>query len=316
MGTERTHANPQFRGLVFKSDLHGRGNPRSERILIAATLYDPSGELAQGYWGSSILQLIHVLGEDNVFLSIYENDSGKASKLALQTLEQQVKCNRSIPNVAILAGTEHIKRIVYLAETWNGALQPLDTLDKPAAQFDKILFLNDVAFDPIDALQILFSTNLDPENNQKPQYRAACAFSDSGSAQSRKYVLAGEDAVPVRTRFRALQDVVLFWDASEYSLIHADTQAPRHAANEITATGIYMNPFVPLPWFNPRREELPGQSVKESVFASSGKEKAGSFQSVEWVAGHDGFCGRRGLQIIVPEGEVEDYTQAGMMYVN
>ncbi|KAL2814188.1 cryptococcal mannosyltransferase 1-domain-containing protein [Aspergillus granulosus] len=390
-----------LRNAVIHSDSPGRGNPYSERIFIAAALYDPSGDLAQGHWGSSILQLIHLLGEDNVFLSIYENDSGDAGKTALQTLEQQVKCNSSIvyedhldllqfPQVTTPSGDERVKRIVYLAEARNRVLKPLD---KPVARFNRVLFLNDVAFDPLDALQLLFSTNLDPENDHKPQYRAACAvdfinpfkfydtyatrdlegysmglpffpwFSDSGSGQSRKDVLAGKDAVPVRScwggmvafdaqffqpgervpgvevagpslpaRFRALQDVDLFWDASECCLIHADIQAPRGDAAEIPETGIYINPFVRvaydtrtlswlwttrrfeklysiihnvgnhlvgLPWFNPRREEVPGQSVQDTVYIS-GKNGAGSFQTVERIARHDGFCGRQGLQIIVP----------------
>jgi hypothetical protein len=86
-----------------------------------------------------------------------------------------------------------------------------------------------VAFDPLDALQLLFSTNQDPKNDHKPRYRAASAvdfinpfkfydtyamrdlegysmglpffpmFSDSDSGQSRKDILAGKDAVPVRS---------------------------------------------------------------------------------------------------------------------
>ncbi|KAH8434300.1 glycosyltransferase family 69 protein [Aspergillus melleus] len=394
-----------LRDAVIHSDSPGRGNPYSESIFIAAALYDPSGELAHGHWGSSILQLIHLLGEDKVFLSIYENDSGGAGKAALQTLEKQAKCNSSIvyedhldlqqlPQVTTPSGDERVKRIVYLAEARNRALKPLD---KPATKFDRVLFLNDVAFDPLDALQLLFSTNLDPENDYKPRYRAACAvdfinpfkfydtyatrdlegysmglpffpwFTNSGSGQSRKDVLAGKDAVPVRScwggmvafdaqffqpgeaapgvevagpslpaRFRALQDVDLFWDASECCLIHADIQTPPRDAAEIPETGIYINPFVRtayaprtlswlwvtrrfeklysiihnignhlvgLPWSNPRREEVSGQRVQDTVYVS-GKKEVGSFQDVERISRHDGFCGRQGLQIIVPrEGD-------------
>jgi hypothetical protein len=178
-----------------------------------------------------------------------------------------------LPHITTPSGDERVKRIVYLAEARNRALRPLD---ETSEKFDRVLFLNDLAFDPLDALQLLFSTNLDPENDHKPRYRAACAvdfinpfkfydtyatrdlegysmglpffpwFSNPGSGQSRKDVLAGKDAVPVRScwggmvafdaqffqpgetagpkvevagsslpaRFRALQDVDLFWDAS------------------------------------------------------------------------------------------------------
>jgi hypothetical protein len=305
---------------VIHLDSLGQGNPYGKRVFIAAALYDPSGDLAQGHWGSSILQLIHLFGEDNVFLSIYENDSGDAGRTALQALEQQFKCNSSsvcedhldllqLPHITTPSDDERVTRIVYLAKARNRALTPLD---EPSEKFDRVLFLNDVAFNPLNALQLLFSTNLDPENNHKPQYRAACAvdfinpfkfydtyatrdleghsmgppffpwFSDSGSGQSRKDVLAGKDAVPVRScwggmvafdalffqpretagpnveiasssltaRFRALQDVDLFWDASECCLIHADIQAPRRDdddgddAARISEAGIYINPFV------------------------------------------------------------------------
>ncbi|KAL4780029.1 cryptococcal mannosyltransferase 1-domain-containing protein [Aspergillus varians] len=385
-----------LRDLALKSNQTGRANLRNEQVFIASSLYDPSGEIARGHWGSSILQLIDLLGEDNVFLSIYENDSGDEGKAALERLDGQIPCNKSIvyehldldelPKVTIPGGAERVKRITYLAETRNRALRPLD---EPATRFDKLLYLNDVAFDPIDALQLLFSTNVD--DNGIPQYRAACAvdfdnpfkfydtyatrdlegysmglpffpwFSDAGSGQSRRDVLAGKDAVPVRScwggmvafdaqffqshnkintsvavageslpaRFRALQDPNIFWDASECCLIHADIQIPWRVGDNVTETGIYMNPFVRvaydtrtlswlwttrrfeklysiihnigdhlvgLPWFNPRLREAPRQSVQETVFVTDGKNT--SLQTVERIARHDGFCGRLGLQVV------------------
>ncbi|RDW93604.1 glycosyltransferase family 69 protein [Aspergillus mulundensis] len=311
-----THLPPHYLSLrerVSSSNYPGRGNPRNETVFIAASLYDPTGQLARGHWASSILQLIDLLGEDNVFLSIYENDSGDEGEAALKELDDRVPCNRSIvyehldidelPKVTIPGGEERVKRITYLAETRNRALRPLD---KPTTRYDKLLYLNDVAFDPVDALQLLFSTNID--DNGVAQYRAACAvdfinpfkfydtyatrdldgysmglpffpwFSDTGNGQSRKDVIAGKDAVPVRScwggmvafdaqffqqdtrtnveiagdslpaRFRALRDENLFWDGSECCLIHADIQKPLHTEegdekNQVE-TGIYMNPFV------------------------------------------------------------------------
>lgn len=397
-----------LRDLASASDQAGRGNPRNEKVFIAASLYDVTGDLVWGHWGSSILQLIDLLGEDNAFLSIYENDSGSEGKQSLADLKRQVPCNNSIiyehlgledlPKIIIPGGKERVKRISYLAETRNRALEPLDehTAQEP---FDKILFLNDIAFDPVEALQLLFSTNINDDG--VAQYRAACAvdfinpfkfydtyatrdlegysmglpfypwFSNSGSAQSRKDVLGGKDAVPVRScwggmvafdaqffqhdtekppvetagenlpaRFRASQDVNLFWDASECCLIHADIQVPRQdpgesGDNEVTETGIYMNPFVRvaydprslswlwttrrfeklyslihnignhlvgLPWYNPRREEVPGQQVQDLGFIND-EGGAGFFRSVERSTSHDGFCGRLGLQVVIPQRE-------------
>ncbi|KAL3471620.1 cryptococcal mannosyltransferase 1-domain-containing protein [Aspergillus californicus] len=244
---------------VSRSEHPGRGNIHNEKVFIAASLYDPTGELARGAWGSSIVQLITLLGEENVFLSIYENeikdkdesgrrrDTDKKSRgrLALAELSDRIPCNKSIvyesldldqlPSVTIpTTGENHVKRITYLAETRNRALRPLENdsdNDEMAmtvtTRFDKLLFLNDVAFDPIDALQLLFSTNAD--SNGITQYRAACAvdfinpakfydtyatrdqegysmglpffpwFSTAGSGRSRQAVLAGSDSVPVRS---------------------------------------------------------------------------------------------------------------------
>ncbi|KAL4891638.1 hypothetical protein BDV59DRAFT_203237 [Aspergillus ambiguus] len=50
----------------------GRGNPRNESVFIAASLYDRDGELAGGAWGSAVLAQVDLLGEANVFLSIYD----------------------------------------------------------------------------------------------------------------------------------------------------------------------------------------------------------------------------------------------------
>jgi hypothetical protein len=81
-----------LRERVCGSDKQGRGNPNNEKVFIAANILD--AELIRGPWGKSILELIDLLGHDNVFLSIYENDSGEDTKEALRELEVSVsaKC--------------------------------------------------------------------------------------------------------------------------------------------------------------------------------------------------------------------------------
>ena len=135
-----------------------------------------------------------------------------------------------------------MKRIAYLSEVRNRALRPLDPDYDPShplsaaedgfrhapGTYDRILFLNDVYFSPLAALQLLFSTNLDPAAG-RPSYQAACAvdfigyamfydtfvsrdlegfgmglmffpwFTPSGKAESRQDALAGKDAVRVRS---------------------------------------------------------------------------------------------------------------------
>lgn len=168
--------------------------------------------------------------------------------------------------------------------------------------YDRILFINDVYFSPLSALHLLFSTNLDPATG-RASYQAACAadfkgyamfydtfvvrdlegfgmglrfypwFTPSGKAESRGDVLAGKDAVRVRSCWGGMvaldaapfqqpqltgvvartlpTDVIrfrhepeLFWEASECCLVHADMAARRPSAGTSGDTGIYLNPFI------------------------------------------------------------------------
>ncbi|PYH99688.1 hypothetical protein BO71DRAFT_405239 [Aspergillus ellipticus CBS 707.79] len=233
-----THLPPHYialRDAVQQSTAPGRGNLHSSTVFIAVSLYDKNGILASGQWGQSLLDLIDMIGPDKVFLSIYENDSGVAGEHALQQLGDRATCNKSLvyekhfdftgfPTVALPDGSEYVRRVAFLAEVRNRALRPLE--EHPGLHFDRLLFLNDVYFDALDALQLLFSTNT---QNGVSDYRAACAvdfinpfkfydtfasrdlegyniglqfypwFTTTGKAQSRQDVLRGKDAVRVRS---------------------------------------------------------------------------------------------------------------------
>ena len=76
----------------------------------------------------------------------------------------------TIPHTTLPNGEERLKRIAFLAEVRNRALAPLD---RDGVKYDKVLFLNDVIFDPVEATQLLFATNID--SNNKANYAAACA---------------------------------------------------------------------------------------------------------------------------------------------
>ncbi|MCJ1395571.1 hypothetical protein MMC18_008457 [Xylographa bjoerkii] len=208
-------------------------------------------DLIRGAWGKAVLELVNLLGEENVFLSVYENDSGQGTIDALKDLRSNVQCNSSIvtgdhlplddfSKVTLPTGEKRVKRIAYLAELRNRALRPLDTQFSPSdsdmrngfratsVTYDRILFINDVYFTPLSALQLLFSTNLDVSTG-RPSYRAACGidfwhylfvydtfairdlegfglgyvlypwFAPTGNAGSRQDVLDGKDAVRVRS---------------------------------------------------------------------------------------------------------------------
>lgn len=374
-----THLPPHYKTLrnqVQSSSFPGRGNIENQKIFIAAALYDPKGTITNGRWGDAILQLIELLGEQNVFLSIYENNSRQEGENALQALADRVTCNRlivsepglslgSVPRVAIPGGDMRIRRIDYLAEVRNRALHPLQSANMT---YDKILYLNDVIFDPVEALQLLFCTNADVDGIA--QYRAACAvdfsnafkfydtyatrdlegygiglpfypwFTTAGKAQSRQDVLEGRDAVAFDARFSQSLDPVrfradseIFWDASECCIIHADLRDAMPTLEKSHNSGSYMNPFVRVaydarshswlwttrrferlypfihnilshlvgfPRYNPRRTEVSGQKIMDTLWVpGDGKGEEGKVRTAEREAGNDGFCGRRGLEVLV-----------------
>ncbi|KAL8710623.1 MAG: hypothetical protein Q9220_004847 [cf. Caloplaca sp. 1 TL-2023] len=213
----------------------GRGNIHNEKIFIAASLYDPDGTLVGGSWTRAVLDLEELLGPENVYISIYENDATQQAKDALDSMRIKVKGKSNIvsehlpledlPRVMTPSGESRMKRIAYLAEVRNRALRSLNANQE--VQFDKLLYINDVLFDPIEVVNLLFSTNV--QSSGRAQYQAACAtdfinafkfydrfalrdfegyesgipffpwFTDAGQGASRKDVLAQKDAVRVRS---------------------------------------------------------------------------------------------------------------------
>lgn len=140
------------------------------------------------------------------------------------SLVQEHLALENIPRITTPAGEKRMKRIAFLSEVRNRALRPLE---RSPIQFDKLLFINDVMFDPVEAVQLLFSTNIDAYG--RTQYGAVCAvdfinafkfydyfatrdlegyemgmqffpwFADAGNAASRQDVMAQKDAVRVRS---------------------------------------------------------------------------------------------------------------------
>ena len=293
-----------LKARIESSEDYGRANPENQKIFIAASIYDEGGHLLGGAWGEAVLKLINMLGNRNVFLSIYENTSGEAGQVAQFKFQRRVQCQQhmvledsppleELPRIRLPDGSERTKRIAYLAEVRNRALLPLD--EHPEIKYDKLLYLNDIAFDPIEAAQLLLSTNMDEHGNTA--YRAACAvdfinpfkfydtfatrdlegysmgvpffpwFTNAGSGMSRRDVLAGKDAVRVKScwggmvafdakpfqanpplRFRASPDT--YWDASECCLIHADLLDQSTFDEDGDYVGVYMNPFVRVAYSN------------------------------------------------------------------
>ena len=310
-----------LREQVEQSEDYGRANPEHQKIFIAASIYDKGGHLLGGSWGESVLRLIDMLGNRNVYLSIYENTAGEEAQTAQFIFERKVQCPHTITledppdaeeltQIILPDGSKRTKRIAYLAEARNRALQPLD--DNTDIKYDKLLYLNDIAFDPIAAVQLLLSTNLDEHGHTA--YRAACAvdfinpfkfydtyatrdlegysmgvpffpwFTSAGHGYSRADVLAGKDAVRVKScwggmvafdarpfqadpplRFRATEDT--YWDASECCLIHADLLKDATFEEDGSYMGVYMNPFVRVAYDNSTLAWLPTIQRFEHLFS-------------------------------------------------
>lgn len=185
-----TRLPPHYRELKARCEgpdaLPGCGNQFNEKIFISVSLYDKAGHLAGGRWGETVLELIQMLGPENTFLSIYENDS-PGGAAALEEFGKKVPCRNEIvydahvplvefANVTMPDGTERMKRLSYLSEIRNRALRPLDMFREETGiePFDKVLFLNDIAFNPVDAAQLLFNTNLGPDG--RSNYLSACGL--------------------------------------------------------------------------------------------------------------------------------------------
>lgn len=142
-----------------------------------------------------------------------------------------------LPRILLPNGETPIKRMAFLSDVRNRALRPLQAASSPA--FDKLLFVNDVYFRPIDAVQLLFSTNVDSAGYA--QYDAACAvdfinafkfydrfatrdleghamgipfypwFTNAGQGYSRQDVLDQKDAVRVRACWGGMTAFDAMW---------------------------------------------------------------------------------------------------------
>lgn len=185
-----TRPPPHYRELKERCTgpyaLQGCANPLDEKVFISISLYDKGGHLASGRWGEQVLELIQMLGPENTFLSIYENDS-PLGEAPLEEFKSKVPCEHEIvfdrhvslegfANVTMPDGAERMKRLSYLSEMRNRALRPLDRFRKESGvvPFDKVLFLNDVFFHVEDAAQLLFSTNMGPDG--RAHYLSTCAL--------------------------------------------------------------------------------------------------------------------------------------------
>ena len=144
-------------------DLH-----RLDSVYIASIQWN-SAAILETYWIPALLKLIRELQavDITVYVSIYESGSQDGIKDALSHLAESLKylnisntitldnemhaevIDKAMPKTAgwlkALYGKE-LRRMLYLANVRNRALEPLYSLNKAGIRFDKLLYLNDVVF--------------------------------------------------------------------------------------------------------------------------------------------------------------------------
>ncbi|EXJ93773.1 hypothetical protein A1O1_02166 [Capronia coronata CBS 617.96] len=277
---------------------------QNQKIFICAQFWT-NAKVIHDRWGQALLDLVGVLGKDNVYVSIYESGSLDNTKDILQVLDN-VLAENHISRSIVLDPTTHadeinagpldeqgnprpgwiqtttvgagkeMRRIPYLANLRNKALKPLFDLHSKGRNFDRILFLNDIVFQPSDVLSLLatnqgsYSAACALDFHHPPTYYDTFALRDSQgnstimssfpyfrSLDSREAMLDGR-AVKVQScwngmvamdpspfyeglRFRALPDSLAskHLEASECCLIYTDM-----AASNLAGGGIYLNPAV------------------------------------------------------------------------
>ncbi|KIY68081.1 glycosyltransferase family 69 protein [Cylindrobasidium torrendii FP15055 ss-10] len=145
----------------------------SPGYYIAANLYNNEAVLPT--WTREMNQLITHLGEQNVFVSIYESNSQDNTAAILKKfrdgLDERGVANRIVMEKGVRGhfGLNSANRINYMADIRNKVLEPLRSMDP---HFSKILFFNDVYFDWRDALELL--------NTKDGEYDLACAMDFDG----------------------------------------------------------------------------------------------------------------------------------------
>ena len=189
-------SNLQLNTIESRNDLPGA--VRSDRIYIQAQFWTSAIALYNG-WNDALLELVQVLGRENVFVSIVESGSLDNTKDFLRYLDYKLG-ELGIERSVVMSNWSHadelnrtkevgvfhfpdyaghnendgsrreweVRRIPFLARERNKGLEPLKEMGKQGKRFDKVLVLNDVVFRPRDVLSLL--------GTRQGRYAAACAL--------------------------------------------------------------------------------------------------------------------------------------------
>ena len=188
------------RNILLSGDGPSAVKINTQRIFITILAWN-NEVLFRTHFINQIQDLVRALGIPNVYISIYENGSWDDTKGALRDLHLLLE-ELGVKNRIVLDETSHedivrarptepkegyirieqsgfenrnihkgdyaLRRIRYLAQLRNKALEPLWEMAEKGEKFDKILFLSDVVFNSDDVLELLHTID--------GRYAAACSL--------------------------------------------------------------------------------------------------------------------------------------------
>lgn len=152
--------------ILFKNP---KDTIRNQKFFIAANLFNVEDTLQD--WQNEMLKLINYLGEENVFVSIFENgDSTDSTPLMLRFFSNELNSLgiKNHINTNNFVSKHDKERIVFLAILRNMALKPLFRIEEWDLSNVKVLFFNDIIFTYTDIIKLIET------NDQK--YDLACGL--------------------------------------------------------------------------------------------------------------------------------------------
>ncbi|WFD28091.1 hypothetical protein MNAN1_003097 [Malassezia nana] len=135
--------------------------PSGQTYYIASLLHNSERILPR--YMNALVRLTDELGHDDVFMSIFENDSKDRTPALLENLRKELKTRgvrHNITTTRLPAKTRHAERIERLSYMRNRAMAPFHEEVRHGLNnrpFSKVIWINDILFEP-DAVHTLLHT--------------------------------------------------------------------------------------------------------------------------------------------------------------
>ncbi|KAK9449431.1 cryptococcal mannosyltransferase 1-domain-containing protein [Limtongia smithiae] len=167
------------------NDAVARAKDAGAAYFIAANFYNNEDILP--VWIAEIVKLVDILGEDNVYLSLSENDSDDATASRLLQFKRYLTHRGVAHNLNVTSGLRPFPRhdpwvdtqmrVEYMTMVRNIALEPLYHVSSTSLgrRVTRIIFLNDVIYHHTDVLKLIYDLHPRPGDELTPTVMA-CGF--------------------------------------------------------------------------------------------------------------------------------------------